>query len=165
MYRTVLRYIETGLTDFRAPVWKQLRCNYIDERATNTSTATRFGICYETRERSFSLSRRLLWRMPSSGMLRRVALVRTDVSEEHRTSIISERVFLRSVRRLLVTSNLFLHKFLSPWWWRALRSSKTSVLTRATRHNIPEDGILEVLLLPKFPILSRYQEYYRGWEV
>jgi hypothetical protein len=28
------------------------------------------------------------WRMPSSGMLRRVALVRTDVSEEHSASII-----------------------------------------------------------------------------
>jgi hypothetical protein len=35
--------------------------------------------------------------MTSSGMLRRMALVRTDVSEE---------IFLRSVRRLLVTASV-----------------------------------------------------------
>jgi hypothetical protein len=39
--------------------------------------------------------------MPSSGMLRRVALLRTDVSEE-----LGAYVFLRSVRRLLVTANV-----------------------------------------------------------
>jgi hypothetical protein len=38
--------------------------------------------------------------MVSSGMLRPVALVRTDVSEE------LHLVFLRSVRRLLVTANV-----------------------------------------------------------
>jgi hypothetical protein len=52
--------------------------------------------------------------MPSSGMLRRVALVRTEVLEERITSIISVTrrnthiVFLRSVRRLLVTTNVIL---------------------------------------------------------
>jgi hypothetical protein len=40
--------------------------------------------------------------MQSSGMLRRVILVRTDVSEELSVSI----VFLRSVRWLLVTANV-----------------------------------------------------------
>jgi hypothetical protein len=53
--------------------------------------------------------------MAFSGMLRRVALVRTDVSEELRASMIRETrigeffltfVFLRSVRRLLVTANV-----------------------------------------------------------
>jgi hypothetical protein len=52
--------------------------------------------------------------MASSGMLRRVALVRTDVSEERNASIIRVRricelgilVFLRSVRRLLLTANV-----------------------------------------------------------
>jgi hypothetical protein len=65
-------------------------------------------------------------------MLRHVALVRTDVSDELRASIIrvtrigelgttlavnSNRrtlVFLRSVRRLLVTATLFLAHRLSP---------------------------------------------------
>jgi hypothetical protein len=38
--------------------------------------------------------------MPSSGMLRRVTLVRIDVSED------PSSVFLRSVHRLLVTVNV-----------------------------------------------------------
>jgi hypothetical protein len=50
-------------------------------------------------------SRLWLWRMASSRMLRRVALVRTDASDE-------------------------------------LSASETSVLTRSTRRNIPEDAIL-----------------------
>jgi hypothetical protein len=40
--------------------------------------------------------------MGSSGMLRRVALVRTEVSEE----LTKFLVFLRSVRRLLVTARV-----------------------------------------------------------
>jgi hypothetical protein len=72
--------------------------------------------------------------MVSSGLLRRVALVRTDVSEE---------IFLRSVRRLLVaacvvpSSPIFVTLMKE-----ALNSSETSVLARATRRNIPEDTIL-----------------------
>jgi hypothetical protein len=76
-------------------------------------------------------------RLASSGMLRLVALVRADVSEE-----ISASIFFRSVRRLLVTVNVTCSPILGTLMMEALRSSETSVLTRATRRNIPEDSIL-----------------------
>jgi hypothetical protein len=85
-------------------------------------------------------------KMPSSGMLHHVALVRADVSEELRASII--RV-ARSVElgTTLVTVNAVTNVFpsspiLVTLMIEALSSSETSVLTRATWCNIPEDGIL-----------------------
>jgi predicted hotdog family 3-hydroxylacyl-ACP dehydratase len=76
--------------------------------------------------------------MASSGMLRRVTLVRTDVSEEP-----SHLVFLRSVRRLLVTASVVPSpQILVTLMKEALSSSETSVLTRATWRNIPEDAVL-----------------------
>jgi hypothetical protein len=66
--------------------------------------------------------------MASSGMLRRVALVRTDVSEVH---------------RLIVTANVVHNSpIVVALMKEALSSSETSVLTRATRRNIPEHAIL-----------------------
>jgi hypothetical protein len=62
-------------------------------------------------------------------MLRHVALVRTDVSEELSASFIK-------VTPILVT----LMK-------EALRSSETSALTWATPRNIPEDAILHYVKL------------------
>jgi hypothetical protein len=93
--------------------------------------------------------------MVSSGMLRRVALVRTDVSEERCASIIRvtrigelDLVFLRSVRRLLVTASVVPSSpILVTLMKEALRSSQTSVLTRATRRNIPEDTILQSIFI------------------
>jgi hypothetical protein len=79
--------------------------------------------------------------MASSEMLRRVALVRIDVSEELSGSYI--RVFLRSVHRLLVTANVVSSSPIFVTMMKeGLSSSETSVLTRATRSNIPEDAIL-----------------------
>jgi hypothetical protein len=95
--------------------------------------------------------------MASSGMLCRVALVRINVSEELSASIIrvtrigelgttlvvtTNFVFLRSVRRLLVTANVPSSPILVTLMMEALSSFETSVLTRATQRNIPEDAIL-----------------------
>jgi hypothetical protein len=55
-----------------------------------------------------------------------MALVRTDVSEER-------SAFLRSVRRLLITANVLSSPILVTLMMDAIRSSETSVLTRATR--------------------------------
>jgi hypothetical protein len=67
-------------------------------------------------------------------MLRRVALVRTDVSEE----------LLRSVRPLLLTVSVVPSSpILVTLIKEALNSSETSILITATRRNIQEDTILQ----------------------
>jgi hypothetical protein len=72
--------------------------------------------------------------MPSSGMLHRVALEITDVSEEHTNSIIrvtkiGELLFLRSVFRLLVTVDVVLSStILVTLMIQAIRSSESRFL-------------------------------------
>jgi hypothetical protein len=96
--------------------------------------------------------------MSSSGMLCRVALVRTNVSEELSAffirvtrvgelgttlAVTSNLVFLCSMHWLLVTASIVPSSLIlvTPMK-KVLSSSKTSVLTRATQCNIPEDTIL-----------------------
>jgi hypothetical protein len=78
-----------------------------------------------------------LWRIPSFGMLRHVAVVRTDVSEERKSSIIRVTIISLLGTKLVTESRrveisirvkvyfscyllltLFLaHWFFPPWWW------------------------------------------------
>jgi hypothetical protein len=93
-------------------------------------------------------------RLPSFGMLRRVALVRTDVSAERIASVMASisgelgttlavtsnrrtLVFLCSVLRLLVTVKVPSSPIPVTLMMEAIRSSETSGLTGATRRNIP----------------------------
>jgi hypothetical protein len=93
--------------------------------------------------------------MVSSGLLRRVALVRTDVSEEpsnRRTYFFAAYVdFL--VAACVVPSSMIFVTLMK----EALSSSETSVITRATRRYNPEDTILNIMYvcLPRTKRVSR----------
>jgi hypothetical protein len=79
--------------------------------------------------------------MASSGLLRRVALVRTDVSEELSASFISV-TRIGELGTTLVTASVPSSPILVTLTKEALSSSEMLVLTRATLCNISEDAIL-----------------------
>jgi hypothetical protein len=82
-------------------------------------------------------------------MLQRVALVRTDVSEKLSTSIIR-------VTRIGELGTTLV---------QALSSSETSVLTIATRRNIPEEAILHVTVCLTFRGILQNEALYSTTKV
>jgi hypothetical protein len=87
----------------------------------------------------------LTWRMPSSGMWRGVDLewtiFRVEKSASEKTAWAGGWRWRLQVEAIL-SSETSVHADLSTLKMEGMCSSETSVITRSTRHHIPEDGIL-----------------------
>jgi hypothetical protein len=87
-------------------------------------------------------------------MLRLVVLVRTDVSEELSASIIRMTRIGELGTTSAVTSNRRTLRInsLVVLMMEALTSSETPILIRTTRHNITEDGIIQISYLIEYVV-------------
>jgi hypothetical protein len=100
-------------------------------------------------------------RKASSGMLRRVALVRIDVTEELSASFIRVTRIGEIGTTLAVTSNRSKLQRNIDWqratlMMEAIPFSESSVHRRATRRNSLEDGLLKrIMILQSSPLLIR----------
>jgi hypothetical protein len=90
--------------------------------------------------------------MASSGMLRRVALVSTDVSEESSASIIRVTRIDEVETTLAVTSNQhqLQRKFIDSC--HPADGGAKFLSNVATRRNIPEDDILHIFILSHYTL-------------
>jgi hypothetical protein len=103
-----------------------------------------------------------LWRMLSSGMWCHVALVRTDISEEHTASIIRVRriselgvlaVTSNWTQKSLVTVSIVPSLLILFTVMELIHSSETLVLTRATQCHITEGILLKRFCLLHFLVI------------
>jgi hypothetical protein len=99
----------------------------------------------------------VFWDVPPCGIsedcsasiirMKRIGELGTTLALTSNESTLKTIVFLRRVLRLLVTADVPSSQILVTRMMEVLRSSKTSVLTRATRRSITEDGILNEIEL------------------